>query len=50
MTIDADIVIDVFNSVIDCLSSILNTEMGGWIGGCIILLFILKFFREMQKI
>lgn len=50
MTIDADVVIDVFESVIKCLSLLLDTDVGGWIGGCIILLFILGFFREMAKI
>lgn len=50
MTINADVVIDVFESTIRCLSAILDTDVGGWIGGCIILLFILGFFREMTKI
>lgn len=50
MTIDADIVIDVFESAVRCLSSLLDTEVGGWIGGCIIVLFIIGFFREMSKI
>lgn len=48
--IDADIVIDVFDSCIRCLSSLLDTEVGGWIGGCIIVCFIIGFFREMSKI
>lgn len=48
--IDADIVIDVFESCIRCLSSLLDTEVGGWIGGCIVLLFIIGFFRELAKI
>ena len=48
--IDADVVIDVFNSCIDCLSSMLNTSVGAWIGGCIILLFILRFFKALQNI
>lgn len=50
MTIDADIVIDVFESAVRCLSSLLDTEVGGWIGGCIIVMFIIGFFREMSKI
>lgn len=48
--IDADIVIDVFDSCVRCLSSLLDTEVGGWIGGCIIVCFIIGFFREMSKI
>lgn len=50
MTINADVVIDVFESTIRCLSAILDTDVGGWIGGCIILMFILGFFRDMTKI
>lgn len=48
--IDADIVIDVFNSVIDCLSSLLNTSVGGWIGACIILCYIIHYAKQITNI
>ena len=48
--IDADIVIDVFNSCIDCLSSLLSTSVGAWIGGCIILCFVFKIIKDLQNI
>lgn len=50
MTVNADVVIDVFNSVIECLSTLLETSVGGWIGGFIILIFVLSCFLELRKI
>lgn len=50
MIVSADVVIDVFESAIRCLSSLLDTDVGGWIGGCIILMFIIGFFREITNI
>ena len=49
MTVNADVVIDVFNSAISCLSSLLDTDVGGWIGGCVVLCFIIKFFRQLTN-
>lgn len=50
MTVNADVVIDVFNSCIDCLSSILGTTVGAWIGGCIILMFVFRVIKYLQTI
>lgn len=48
--INADIVIDLFNSAIDCLSSLLNTEVGAWFGGCLILIAVVRLIKEFQRI
>lgn len=48
--VNADVVIDVFNSCIDCLSSILSTSVGAWIGGSIIILLVFRFIKSFQNI
>lgn len=48
--INADVVIDVFNGAIDCLSSLLSTDVGAWIGGCIIICFVFKIISSFQRI
>lgn len=48
--IDADVVIDVFDSCIYCLSVLLDTSVGAWIGGCFVLLFIFSIFNHLKNI
>lgn len=48
--IDANVVIDVFNSCIYNLSQLLNTDVGGWIGGCFVLLAVVRLIKALQKI
>lgn len=50
MLINADTVIDVFESCIDCFSSLLNTDVGAWIGGCIVLLAVVRLIKSLQRI
>lgn len=48
--IDASVVTDVFESAVNCLSTLLSTSVGGWIGGCVVLIFILRFFKQFTNI
>lgn len=48
--INANIVIDVFNSAIYCLSVLLDTTVGGWIGGMLILIAVVRLIKGLQKL
>lgn len=48
--VNPDSVISVFNGAIECLSTLLDTDVGSWIGGCIIVLGVIKVIRALTKI
>lgn len=48
--VNANVVIDVFNSCIDGLSSLLDTSVGAWVGGFLVLGLVFKAIKCLQTI
>lgn len=48
--VNADVVIDVFESAISCLTSLLSTDVGAWLGGILVLLGVIRIFKALQNI
>ena len=48
--VNANVVIDIFNSCIDGISSLLNTSVGAWIGGFLIVGLVFKTIHALQNI
>lgn len=47
---NADVVIDIFDSCIRNLSVLLDTSVGGWIGGCLVLLALVRLICALKRI
>lgn len=48
--VNADVVIDVFESAITCLSTLLGTDVGAWLGGILVLLGVFRIFKAFQNL
>lgn len=45
-----NIVIDLFESCIHCLSELIDTQYGGWVCGIIVLIGVVRLIKGMQSI